>query len=211
MEIFDIDDDEGEPIEFECEITRAELESLIADTIESSIVIAKKALDGAGVKASQLDKILLVGGSTFIPLVRQRLAEEFGVELDSSLNPMTVVAAGAAIYASTSVIDVEEDVELTSADNAIINLTYDPISSEETVNVIGKVANINDVKIAKIKVDCAISKDFSGVCWTSGWMDLLDQYTGIFDVDVLLQKGILNHFRVSACDKTGTEIGIEYP
>ena len=172
---------------------------------------AKKALDGAGVKASQLDKILLVGGSTFIPLVRQRLAEEFGVELDSSLNPMTVVAAGAAIYASTSVIDVEEDVELTSADNAIINLTYDPISSEETVNVIGKVANINDVKIAKIKVDCAISKDFSGVCWTSGWMDLLDQYTGIFDVDVLLQKGILNHFRVSACDKTGTEIVIENP
>ncbi len=211
LEIFDIDDDEGEPIEFECEITRAELESLIADTIERSIVIAKKALDGAGVKASQLDKILLVGGSTFIPLVRQRLAEEFGVELDSSLNPMTVVAAGAAIYASTSVIDVEEDVELTSADNAIINLTYDPISSEETVNVIGKVANINDVKIAKIKVDCAISKDFSGVCWTSGWMDLLDQYTGIFDVDVLLQKGILNHFRVSACDKTGTEIVIENP
>ena len=55
---------------------------------------------------------------------------------------MTAVAAGAAIYASTSVIDVEEEVELTSASNAIINLTYDPISSEETVNVIGKVANI---------------------------------------------------------------------
>lgn len=211
LEIFDIDDDEGEPIEFECEITRAELESLIADTIERSIVIAKKALAGADVKAEQLDKILLVGGSTFIHLVRQRLAEEFGVPLDSSLNPMTVVAAGAAIYASTSVIDVEEEVELTSASNAIINLTYDPISSEETVNVIGKVANISDVSIAKVKIDCAINKDFSGVCWTSGWMELLDQYTGIFDVDVLLQKGILNHFRVSACDSTGTEIVIENP
>lgn len=211
LEIFDIDDDEGEPIEFECEITRAELESLIADTIERSIVIAKKALAGADVKAEQLDKILLVGGSTFIPFVRQRLAEEFGVPLDSSLNPMTVVAAGAAIYASTSVIDVEEEVELTSASNAIINLTYDPISSEETVNVIGKVANISDVSIAKVKIDCAINKDFSGVCWTSGWMELLDQYTGIFDVDVLLQKGILNHFRVSACDSTGTEIVIENP
>ena len=211
LEIFDIDDDEGEPIEFECEITRAELESLIADTIERSIVIAKKALAGADVKAEQLDKILLVGGSTFIPLVRQRLAEEFGVPLDSSLNPMTVVAAGAAIYASTSVIDVEEEVELTSASNAIINLTYDPISSEETVNVIGKVANISDVSIAKVKIDCAINKDFSGVCWTSGWMELLDQYTGIFDVDVLLQKGILNHFRVSACDSAGTEIVIENP
>lgn len=211
LEIFDIDDDEGEPIEFECEITRAELEALITETVERSIVIAKKALAGAGVDAKQLDKILLVGGSTFIPLVRQRLAEEFGVELDSSLNPMTVVAAGAAIYASTSVIDVEEEVELTSAENAIINLTYDPISSEEAVNVIGKVANIKDVNIAKIKIDCAVSSDFSGVCWTSGWVDLLDQNTGIFDIDVILQKGILNHFRVSACDASGSEIIIENP
>lgn len=211
LEIFDIDDDNGEPIEFECEITRAELEALIADTVNRSIVIAKKALAGAGVTASQLDKILLVGGSTFIPLVRQRLSEEFGVELDSSLNPMTVVAAGAAIYASTSVIDVEEEVELTNANNAIINLTYDPISSEEMVNIIGKVANIKDVDIAKVKIDCAIKKDFSGVCWTSGWLELLDQYTGIFDVDVLLQKGVLNHFRVSASDKNGREIVIENP
>lgn len=211
LEIFDIDDDEGEPIEFECEITRLDLESLIADTIERSIAIAKKALSGANIQANQLDKILLVGGSTFIPLVRQRLTEEFGVELDSSLNPMTVVAAGAAIYASTSVIDVEEDVELTCEKNAIINLTYDPISSDESVNIIGKVANIKDVSITKVKVDCSINKDFSGVCWTSGWIDLLDHNTGIFDIDVLLQKGILNHFKVSACDATGTEILIENP
>lgn len=211
LEVFDIDDDDGEPIEFECEITRAELESLIGDTVERSIVIAKKALAGASAKASQLDKILLVGGSTFIPLVRRRLSEEFGVELDSSLNPMTVVAAGAAIYASTSVIDVEEEAELTNANNAIINLTYDPISSEETVNVIGKVVNIKDVDIAKVKIDCAIKKDFLGVCWTSGWLELLDQHTGIFDVDVLLQKGALNHFRVSASDKNGREIVIENP
>lgn len=211
LEIFDIDDDNGEPIEFECEITRTELEALIYDTVDRSINIAKKALEGADITADKLDKILLVGGSTFIPLVRQRLTEVFNVSLDSSLNPMTVVAAGAAIYASTSVIDVEEEVELTSANNAIINLTYDPISSEETVNVIGKVANIADVNITKVKIDCAMSKDFSGVCWTSGWMELLDQNTGIFDVDVLLQKGVLNCFRVTAADERGTEIVIENP
>ena len=211
FELFDIDDDRGEPIEFECEITRSEMESLIADTVERSIVIAKKALEGANVRPDQLDKILLVGGSTFIPLVRQRLSEEFGVELDSSLNPMTVVAAGAALYASTSVIDVEEDIQVSSTSNAVLNMTYDPISSEETVNVIGKVANIRDVNISKIKIDCSMSGDFSGVCWTSGWMELLDQNSGIFDVDVLLQKGVLNHFKVSACDNNGTEIVIENP
>lgn len=210
-EIFDIDDDNGEPIEFECEVTRRELEALIADTVERSIVIAKKALAGADIRADQLDKILLVGGSTFIPFVRQRLFEEFGVELDSSLNPMTVVAAGAAIYASTSVIDVEEKVELTGTNNAIINLTYDPISSEEAVNVIGKAINMKDVGIDKIKIDGAISKDFTGVCWTSGWIGLLDKQTGVFDVDILLQKDVLNHFRIAACDETGSEITIENP
>ena len=211
LEIFDIDDDEGEPIEFECEITRSELESLISDTIERSIIIAKKALAGANLRAEQLDKILLVGGSTFIPLVRKRLAEEFGVPLDSSLNPMTVVAAGAAIYASTSVIDVEEEVEATNESHAIVNLTYDPISSDETVNVIGKVTNIGDVDIKKIRIDCSISNDFSGICWTSGWIDLLDQASGIIDADVLLQKGVMNHFRISAADAYGTEIVIENP
>lgn len=211
LEVFDLDDDDGEPIEFECEITRNELESLIIDTINRSIEIAKKALAGAGIQANQLDKILLVGGSTFIPLVRQRLAEEFGVELDSSLNPMTVVAAGAAIYASTSVIDVEEDVKPSSIHNAIISLTYDPISSEESVNVIGKIVNIQDVNIQKIKVDCSLSKDFSGVCWTSGWIDLLDRNTGVFDLDVILQKGVLNHFKIAACDANGSEIIIENP
>ena len=211
LEIFDIDDDRGEPIEFECEISRSEMETLISETVERSIVIAKKALDGANVRPEQLDKILLVGGSTFIPLVRQRLKEEFGVELDSSLNPMTVVAAGAALYASTSVIDVEEEIQVSDTKNAIINITYDPISSDEVVNVIGKVVNISDVKIFKIKVDCSLSNDFSGICWTSGWIDLLDNSTGVFDVDVLLQKGVLNHFRVSACDQNGTEIFIENP
>ena len=74
----------------------------------------------------QIDKILLVGGSTFIPLVRKKLSDEFGVELDSSLNPMTVDA-------STSVIDVDDVIESSGFDRAVVSLTYDPISSEESV------------------------------------------------------------------------------
>lgn len=211
LEIFDVDDDAGEPIEFECEITRAEVEALMSETVERAIEVAKKALNGANLNSSQLDKILLVGGSTFIPLVRQRLSEEFGVELDSSLNPMTVVAAGAAIYASTSVIDVDEDATLTDASNAVVNLTYDPISSDETVNVIGRISNSGDANVSRIKIDCSLTSDFSGVCWTSGWLDLMDRASGVFDADVLLQKGSLNYFKIYACDDKGSEIQVENP
>lgn len=211
LEIFDVDDDAGEPIEFECEITRTEVEAFMSETVERAIEVAKKALNGANLNSSQLDKILLVGGSTFIPLVRQRLSEEFNVELDSSLNPMTVVAAGAAIYASTSVIDVDEDVTLTNASNAVVNLTYDPISSDEAVNVIGRVSNNGDANVSRIKIDCSLTSDFSGVCWTSGWLDLMDRASGIFDADVLLQKGSLNYFKIYACDDRGSEIQVENP
>lgn len=211
IEIFDVEDDNGNDLEFEYEITRQEFEALIADTVEKSIEIAKKALAGAKITASELDKIILVGGSTFIPLVRRRLAEEFQVPLESAMNPMTVVSAGAAIYASTSVIDVEETVELTDATHAMIKLTYDPISSEESVNVIGKIENIADVPVAKIRVDGATSEDFSGADWTSGWVDLLDLQSGIFDIDVFLQKKKMNHFKVYACDEMGTDIVIENP
>ncbi len=211
LEIFDIDDDNGKPIEFECEVTRDELEALISETVESSIEIARKALGGAGIQASDLDKILLVGGSTFIPLVRRRLSEEFQTELDSTLNPMTVVAAGAAIYASTSVVDVEEDVKVTNDDHAVISLTYDPISSKEKVNVIGKVDNIADVNVSKIRIDGSSTNSFSGVDWTSGWVELMDETNGLFDVDVMLQVGKTNYFRVYVCDSRGGDITIENP
>ncbi len=209
FELFDIDDDNGEPIEFECTITRGEFNSLIIDTVNKSIEIAKSALAGANITKDKLDKIILVGGSTFIPLVRQRLADTFGKELESSINPMTVVAAGAAIYASTSVIDVDEEVVPLAYGSAVLTLTYDPISSEQKVEVIGKVNNISEVNVSKIRIDCAKSGDFSGVCWTSGWTEFLDKKNGVFDVDVLLQKNVLNNFKVFLCDEYGKEIEVE--
>lgn len=209
FELFDLDDDLGRPIEFECEITRKDLEYLIQDNVQQTIKIAKKSLDGANISAEQLDKILLVGGSTYIPYVRECLTHEFGVPLDCSLNPLTVVAAGAAIYASMNTIEVVD--KIYENDFAVINLTYDAISSKEIVNVVGKITNIKDVTVSKIKIESSNSADYSGVLWTSGWVDLLDDKNGLFDIDVFLQLGRKNHFRVLACDKEGRNVVIENP
>lgn len=211
-EYYDIDDDEGNSIEFECDITKAEFESLISPTIDRTIEIAEKTLDGAGIKAENLDKILLVGGSTYIPLVRKKLTEAFNVPLDSSLDPMTVVAGGAAIYASTSVFDEDEDLSNVKVGEAVISLTYDSISSEENVDVIGKIQNIDDVSVNRIRIDCVESDDDTGAIWTSGLVELLDQENGVFDVEVKLSmKGKLNHFKLHAFDNKGAEIQIKNP
>jgi molecular chaperone DnaK len=81
------------------EITRAELERLVAPLVESTLGPCRRALADAGLAPAQIDEIVLVGGSTRVPLVRQRVQELFGKTPHSRLNPDEVVALGAAVQA----------------------------------------------------------------------------------------------------------------
>lgn len=86
-----------------CKLNRAKFESLISDLNDRLIDCARKALDKSGKSRSDLDMILLVGGSTRIPSVQKALSDEFNVELNKSVNPDEAVALGAAIQANTIV------------------------------------------------------------------------------------------------------------
>ncbi len=81
------------------EITRAELERLIAPLVEATLGPCRLALKDAGLAREQVDQLVLVGGSTRVPLVRRRVEELFGKTPHSQLNPDEVVALGAAIQA----------------------------------------------------------------------------------------------------------------
>ena len=81
------------------DITRAELERLIAKLVESTLAPCRMALADAGLAPSDIDEIVLVGGSTRVPLVRLRVQELFGKTPHSQLNPDEVVALGAAVQA----------------------------------------------------------------------------------------------------------------
>ena len=81
------------------EITRAELEGLIAPLVDSTLGPCRMALKDASLEPGQIDEIVLVGGSTRVPLVRQRVQGLFGKAPHSQLNPDEVVALGAAVQA----------------------------------------------------------------------------------------------------------------
>ena len=81
------------------EITRAELEALIAPAVDSTLGPCRMALADAGLRAGDVDEVVLVGGSTRIPLVRRRVQELFGKTPHSRINPDEVVALGAAVQA----------------------------------------------------------------------------------------------------------------
>src|SRR5712691_5857759 len=81
------------------EITRGELERLIAPLVDQTLGPCRRALKDAGLTPDQVSEIVLVGGSTRVPLVRRRVEELFGKTPHSQLNPDEVVALGAAIQA----------------------------------------------------------------------------------------------------------------
>jgi len=81
------------------DISRGELEGLIGPLVESTLGPCRRALADAGVAPAGVDEVVLVGGSTRIPLVRRRVQELFGREPHSRLNPDEVVALGAAVQA----------------------------------------------------------------------------------------------------------------
>ncbi len=80
-------------------ITRAELERLVGDIIEKSLDPCRQALEDAKLRPEDVDEVVLVGGSTRIPLVRRKVQELFGRSPHCELNPEEVVALGAAIQA----------------------------------------------------------------------------------------------------------------
>jgi molecular chaperone DnaK len=81
------------------EIARTDLEGLIGPLVESTLGPCRRALADAGLDLAGVDEVVLVGGSTRIPLVRRRVQEVFGREPHSRLNPDEVVALGAAVQA----------------------------------------------------------------------------------------------------------------
>ncbi|WP_066797525.1 molecular chaperone DnaK [Sphingomonas soli] len=89
-------------------INRAELERLVEELIQRTLEPCRKALADAGVKASAIDEVVLVGGMTRMPKVRQIVKEFFGKEPHTGVNPDEVVAIGAAIQAGVLQGDVKD-------------------------------------------------------------------------------------------------------
>ncbi|MDD2451856.1 molecular chaperone DnaK [Sulfurovum sp.] len=89
-------------------ITRAKFESLISDLVSSTIKTVENVLKDAGLGKSDINEIVMVGGSTRVPLVQEEMKKFFGKELNKSVNPDEVVAIGAAIQGGVLAGDVKD-------------------------------------------------------------------------------------------------------
>jgi molecular chaperone DnaK len=91
---------EGRPLHLDVELSRVEFEELISDLVAGTLESLDAALRDAGLRGTELNSILLVGGSTRIPLVREMLRVHTGIDPEMSVNPDEAVALGAAVQAA---------------------------------------------------------------------------------------------------------------
>ena len=100
--------DQSGPKHLNIKLSRAKFEQLVGDLVEKSLAPCKQALADAGLSASEIDEVVLVGGTTRMPLVQQKVQEFFGKEPHKGVNPDEVVAVGAAIQGGVLAGEVKD-------------------------------------------------------------------------------------------------------
>ena len=100
--------DQSGPKHLNIKLTRAKLEQMIEDLVQRTVGPCKKALKDAGLKPADIDEVVLVGGSTRIPLVQKVVKDLFGKEPHKGVNPDEVVALGAAVQAGVLAGEVKD-------------------------------------------------------------------------------------------------------
>lgn len=103
---------EAGPLHLEVTMTRAKFDDLTASLVERTMVPTRQALTDAGLSSAQIDKVILVGGSTRIPAVQEAIKKETGKEPHKGVNPDEVVAMGAAVQGGVLTGDVKDIVLL---------------------------------------------------------------------------------------------------
>ncbi|MCA9492971.1 MAG: Hsp70 family protein, partial [Myxococcales bacterium] len=133
-ELLEID---GEPVDVDLVLSRAVLQDLMAPLVDKTVAVCHRLLARHGLDVDQLVKIVMVGGPTVIPFLRERVQAALPVPFAEQLDPMTLVARGAALYAATAGLDARPAKEEVVRGRRLW-LQYPAMSSDLTPFVAGR-------------------------------------------------------------------------
>ena len=197
-------DDDGNEFELDITISQTEMAKTVSPIFQKAITICNELLKRNHLNGNNLGALILVGGPTYSPILRKMLKEQVTEKVDTSCDPMTVVAKGAALYAST--VNVSDEIIEKGRDKTKIQLGlgYEPttVENEEFVTI----------KILKDKTKGAIpEKCFAEVvrtdkAWSSGKVQI-DESGEV--VEVKLNEGKANAFNVFVYNEQGDLIPSE--
>lgn len=192
-------DDDGEEIELFMDITRDMVDPVLAPYFKKAINITLDLLSRNGLSGEQIDSLILVGGPTYTPVLRKMLSEQITNKIDTSIDPMTAVACGAALYASTIENSYKEEVKKDTID---ITLKYESTSVEAEEFVVIKLnSNSHSANFSKLWAEF-VRSDKS---WSSGRFEL----NSIGDViSCQLRENKSNNFIILVYDECGNSLDV---
>lgn len=187
------EDEDGEEFEIDLTVTKDEVNNVIRPLFQKAVDICKDLLKRNNLTSQQLGKLILVGGPTHSPLVRQMLKEQVSPNVDSSINPMTAVAEGAALYASTIDNEIKEE-DLKSQD-VVLEINFDSMTVDTDIWVpVSLKSGADSVMVQFVRSDNA---------WDSGKTEV-DHNGNV--VELNLVEGQPNSFKVECYDQQGSRL-----
>ncbi|MBR4917775.1 MAG: Hsp70 family protein [Bacteroidales bacterium] len=193
-------DDNGEEIELDMTVSQSQLFDVMRPVFQKAIDICKSLLDRNSLRGSDIDRLILIGGPTYSPLIRQMLREQISPNLDTSINPMTAVATGAALYAST--INAIEDASILTEDNEILlDVDYEATTVEQQEWVSVKISSNSPGMTPPEHVQIEISR--SDYAWSSGKVSI-NRLGDVIEINLI--EGKSNTFIITCYNDQGMQI-----
>lgn len=199
------DDENGEEPEIDVEITQEMMESVVSPIFQQAIDVTKGLLKRNNLKGSDLGALILVGGPTYSPILRRMLKEQITENVNTSVDPMTVVARGAALYAST--ISVSDDVKETSRDKTKLQLDINYEATSVELDEMLSLKVLKDKTTGEIpkKLFVVLDRTSKGVAWSSPKKEIHLDKTNLLQ-DIQLEKNEANTFTIILSDENGNNV-----
>lgn len=186
------EDEDGEEIELDLTLSQAQVFDVMRPYFQKAVDICKNLIQRNNLNGSLITKLILVGGPTHSPLIRQMLREQVTPNVDTSIDPMTAVATGAALYAST--MDAEVSDKEIKVGTVKLDVSYESTTVEmaEYVPVcLAEGSSLNRVFVEFVRGDKA---------WASGKVEINSKGDV---VELNLLEGKANSFNISCYDDKG--------
>ena len=193
------EDASGEEVDVEAlgiELTQQDVARIAEPIIAKSIALVKKVLAAKNLRPGDLHRAILVGGPTQAPYFREQLRVELGAPIDFTVDPMTVVARGAAVFASTQMVG-KKAVAPARAGEYTLDLKYKPTGIEPDPLVGGRVMSSDGAAFAEFTIE--FSDDKSG--WSSGRAPV--HRDGTFTITLSAERKVRNHYRITLRNARG--------
>jgi len=195
-------DADGKEVDFAYTLTPEDVEQVSRPYIEKSLGLCGKTLQRAGLSGSDMDCVLMVGGTTLNPWVREAVQAELGAQVEFGIDPVTVVARGAAIFASTKKRRwIPEQGHPTETWR--IEIEHKPVGNVPDPDIGGRVVPPPGRSVEGFTIEFVDTK----TRWRSGKISL--GANGVFMTQLYAEKQRRHEYDIELCDPTGRRVPVD--